>query len=159
MSISTVITLGYGSFGTTGFVITLGYGTSGVAPPTPTPTTTPDTGAGRGKGGRKKRIRIVFRINGEEVEANSLEAVLEIIKEAKREIPDLAREKAQDIILRGVKLGTVKKEDRIEVVSAPPEVRAVIEDRISEMERFYWARINAAMRQLEDEEEDIWILL
>lgn len=158
MSISTVITLGYGSFGTTGFVITLGYGTSGVAPPTPTPTQTQDTGAGRGRG-KRKRLRIIFRINGEEVEANSLEAVLEIIKEAKKEIPDLAREKAQDIVLRGVKLGTVKKEDRIEVVSAPAEVRSVIEDRIREMERFYWARINSAMRQLEDEEEDVWILL
>jgi len=158
VSISTVITLGYGTFGTESFVITLGYGTSGVTPPTPVPTPSQDTGAGRGRG-KRKRIRIRFRINGEEVEANSLEAVLEIIKEAKKEIPDLAREKAQDIILRGVRIGTVKKEERIEVVSAPPEVRAVIEDRIREMERFYWARINTAMRQLEDEEEDVWILL
>lgn len=46
MSISTVITLGYGSFGNTGYVITLGYDTS--ATPPPTPPAAPSTGSGGG---------------------------------------------------------------------------------------------------------------
>lgn len=44
MSISTVITLGYGSFGNTGYVITLGYDTS-ATPPTP-PAPAPSGGSG-----------------------------------------------------------------------------------------------------------------
>ena len=46
MSISTVITLGYGSFGNTGYVITLGYDTSATPPAPPAPA--PSTGSGGG---------------------------------------------------------------------------------------------------------------
>lgn len=63
MSVATVITEGFGSFGDIAHIITDGYDVSGVAPPTPTPPPTPDTPTG-GKGDNERRRRNTIKPTG-----------------------------------------------------------------------------------------------
>lgn len=115
-----------------------------------------------GRAGKRVRIRqrILLRIEGQEYELNSLAEAVALIKAAKKDVPAVARTKAAEIVLSGKRIGDAKREEKpIEVVSAPSSVKAIIEDRIEEMQRFYWARIAAQVKALEDDDDEIMMLL
>ena len=135
----------------TGFLS--GFGTSATI----VPVVTAQPGAA---GRRRRRQKIVLRLNGGEYEVSNLAEVLELVRAAKKDVPDLAKAKAAEIIVSGKRIGDARRDEAssIEVVSAPEAVREVIEDRVAEMERFYWDRIQTHLRALEDDEEDVWLL-
>lgn len=132
------------------------FQTSGGAVVTPT-VFVGDTG---GKSYKRKRERIILRIEGQEYLVSDLAKALEIIKAVKKDIPAAAKVEASKIVVSGKSIGEAKKaEQPIEVVSAPSSVKGIIEDRIAEMERMYWARIAAQLKDLEDDDEDVWLML
>lgn len=134
-----------------------GASAGGVVPPQPPAEEPQQQGAGTR---RRIRQRIILRLQGQEYELNSLQEVLQLIKAAKKDVPSAAREKAAQIVLSGKRIGDARKEETgVEVVSAPSSVREIIDDRIAEMERFYWARIAAQVEALEQDEEDVWLLM
>ena len=126
---------------------------SGVTPPTPEPTAPADVGAGRAR----RRRKIILRIDGQEHELEDLPRVLELIKEAKKAIPEVARETAAQIVATGRRVGAARKteEAAIELVSAPSSVQGIIEDRINEMQRFYWERVAAYAKALDDDDNEV----
>lgn len=122
--------------------------------PTPTPTEVP---AGRS---RRKYKSITVRLNGEYVECESVERLLQLLKEIKREIPQVARAKAVELVKSGVKVSEVRRLEAksVELVSAPEYAKDVIEKRILEIQLQYWKAIERALRALNDDDEEVILL-
>jgi len=114
-----------------------------------------------GAGGRRRRRQIVLRIDGEERSVEDLRAVLAVLREAKKAVPDIARDAAAQIVLSGKRVGDARKSEQhaVQLVSAPASVRSIIEERIAEMERFYWLRVAAHVKALEDDDDEVMELL
>ena len=155
MAIGPVVTRGYGTFGTVNLVVTRGYGTAGVVPVAAV--TTPQVGSV----GRRRRQRILLKIDGQNFEVQSLAVALEIIKAAKAEVPQVARVTAEQIVSQGKRIGEARREEAeaVELVSAPSSVREIIEDRIDEMQRFYWTKVEQYVKALDDDDEEVMMLL
>ena len=132
----------------------------GVTPPVVSDTTQPQH-AGRSKRPQRRQYRqLVVRINGEFIEVDSVDQLMELLRETKKEIPAVAKAKVAEVIKRGERLSTIKVEEArsIELVQAPDFAKAMIETRIREMEIMYWEAVEKAMKRVIDEEDEEMLL-
>lgn len=155
MSVGAFVLLGMGPTTTAPLFVLMGFGTSGT---TPIP---PVTVAPQGAGSRrKKRIRYRIKLDEKEYSFDMLQQALSFVKQAKRIVPEIAPDKAQDIILRGIKVAQAKDENSgLEVIEAPSSTRAIVEDRISELERYYWALVARKVEEIEEDDREVWLLM
>lgn len=139
-----------------GLIITLGFGTGGSAP-APAPETATETPAGR----RTRRRRIILRIDGRLQEVDSLDQVLDVLKAVKKDMPATARAAAQQLVGTGKRIGDAKKEQQhaIEVVEAPYSIKDMVETRLAEVQRLFWKRVAAYMREIDRDDEDVMAVL
>lgn len=139
----------------------IGGGAAGedvVVPPTPEPEVAEQAPAGR-RTRLRKRYRI--RLADTEREFATLREALEFISQAKKAVPEIAPEKARDIVLRGSRIGDAKAAEgkTVEVIAAPSSTRNILEDRIAELERYYWALVAKRIRMLQRDDEETLLLL
>lgn len=141
-----------------GLIITLGFGTGG-APPTPPVVTTPtETGAGRRT---KRRTRYRIKLDDKEYAFDTLQEALAFIAQAKKAIPAISTEKAAELVSVGRRVGDARKTEAksVTVVAAPSSTREIVQERIDEMDRLYWALVAKRVADIEDDDEEIWLLI
>lgn len=102
-----------------------------------------------------------MQIDGELIQVDSVEELFRLLRSLKRELKPVAIEKAKDIVLSGKVIREARKEAKtqVSVVSAPTRAIAAIEDRINEMDRYYWSLINKAVKDLQDDDEEVWMMI
>lgn len=113
----------------------------------------PSVGAGRR---RKTSQRIIARVNGELVEIGSVEELFRLLHKVKNDIPQIAEEKAVEILRTGKRIGEARS---IEIIEAPARAKAVIEDRLEEMDRYYWKIVAKAIARIEQDDEEVILLI
>lgn len=131
----------YGSFA--------GRGSSAVVVP---PTPSREQPAGR------RRYRIIARVNGELIEIESVEELFRLLHRVKHDIPQVAKEKAIEMLRTGKRISEERKTRTIEIIRAPARAKSVIAQRLDEMDRYYWALVGKAIERLEDDDEEVILM-
>ena len=132
-----------------------GISAGAFVPPVIIPTTTPSV-AGRP---RRRTTRLLVKINGEIIEVGSVAELFKILHELKKEVPKAAAEKASEIIGRGVKVSEARLPQTIEILEAPQTAKLELQNRINEIDRFYWSMVEKAYNRAAEDEEDMILLL
>ena len=121
-----------------------------------TPVTSAEQPAGRSL---RRRERIVVRLNGELIEVPNVRALFRLLHSVKTEVRAVAKAKAVEIVRDGKRIGEARREEQPpQVVEAPDTSRLAIEERLDEMDRFYWMTVAKAVRELEQDDEDFFLL-
>ena len=114
--------------------------------------------AGRSPLSRRKRHRIIAKVDGELIEVSSVEELFRLLHSVKKEIPEVAKTKAEELLRSGRKIGEARKTKSIEIIEAPSRAREAIEDRIDEMHGYYWMLVQRNLRLLEDDDEVFFLI-
>lgn len=133
MSIGTVLTLGYGSFGDVKYLPTLGYDTSGITPSPPSPASTGSGGGGRYFGYYPERKR-----------------------EIKEEIRAIVREKKA--IERRLKIAPTNA-DLARLAELLTELQSRLNALVAEYEEFIHVWKEESKRKDQEEDEEFLIRL
>lgn len=153
MSISTVLTLGYGQFGDIPSVVLLGYGLEGEVPPPPTPPDAPAVRLGGGPFWRKRRY-----YDEDEEERREETEIAEVIAEISPEATDAVKRAVQAIGGAANPMPVVLKAEEIYarvVGRLQREIRAELQiDRIerAKLKRIWEAEVRRKLQEQEDEE-------
>lgn len=134
-----------------------------VTPPGPDVHPPPHGGPGGGpKPPRPRPRRFRIRLDDKEYIFATLEDALAFIAKAKKALPSLAPEKALELASTGKRIGDAKREEgrSIEMVEAPSsDTRKILEERLAEVDRTYWQLVAKRLKDIEDDDEDLWLLM
>jgi molecular chaperone DnaK (HSP70) len=138
-----------------------GASTSDVIVPIPPPPPAPRTDLEGGLPARRRRHRILVKIDDEIVEIESVDQLFKMLHELKSDIKEVAQEKAAELVKSGRKVAQARKETPkpVEVLEAPQRARDAIEERLTEMDNYYWSMVRRAFMAIEEDDEDFFILI
>lgn len=153
MSASTVITQGFGTFGTANLVITDGYASGAGEPPAPpVDIQTP--------AGRKRRQYYAINLKGENHVFTTIDALIAFVSRQEVAVERLARTRAKKDAQRILQVGSRAQAQppRIAMRSSVPEIRDYISELQRRIDKLYQNALLSELGAQAQEEEDIEII-
>ena len=107
---------------------------------------------------RKRKERIRIKVNADIIELYGVDEVSRVLTELRKDVPRAAKARAVEIARAATPLTDISH-DVIELVEAPDGAVEDLTLMLDDIDRYYWSIVYAVMRQIEDDDEEVILLM